>query len=54
MINHGKMNETYVAEILQNKIYWDKLIYLKTSINEVIKNKMFCGRFIYDAQYKPT
>ena len=47
------MNETYVAEILQNKIYWDKLIYLKTSINEVIKKKCFLAD-LYDAQYKPT
>ena len=36
MIDHGKVTETYVAEILQNKIYCDKIIYLKTSINEVI------------------
>ena len=36
MIDHGKVTETYVAEILQNKIYCDKFIYLKTSIIEVI------------------
>ena len=35
-IDHGKVTETYVAEILQNKIYHDKFIYLKTSVNEVI------------------
>ena len=35
MIDHGKVNKTYVAEILQNKIYHDKFIYLKTSINKV-------------------
>ena len=32
-IYHAKMTETYVAEILQNKIYCDKFIYLKTSVN---------------------
>ena len=36
MIDHGKLHETYIAEILQSKIYCDKYIYLKTSINEVI------------------
>ena len=36
MIDHGKVTETCVAEILQNKIYCDKFLYLKTSINEVI------------------
>ena len=46
MIDHGKLTETYVAEILQNKKYCGKYIYLKTSINEVTKNKMFCGKFI--------
>ena len=30
------MAEPYVAEILQNKIYCDKFIYLNTSIDEVI------------------
>ena len=35
-IDHGKVTETYVAEILQNKICRDKFIYLKNSINEVI------------------
>ena len=35
-IDHGKVAETYVAEIHQNKIYCDKFIYLKTSIDEVI------------------
>ena len=35
MIHHGKVTETYFAEILQNKIYCDKFIYLKTSINGV-------------------
>ena len=35
MVDQGKVTETYVAEILQNKIYCDKFIYLKTSINEV-------------------
>ena len=34
--NHGKVTETYFAKILQNKIYWDEFIYLKTSFNEVI------------------
>ena len=36
MIDHGKVTETYAAEILQNKTYCDKFICLKTSINEVI------------------
>ena len=36
MIVHGKVNGTYVADILQNKMYRDTFIYLKTSINEVI------------------
>ena len=36
MIDHGKVTETYVAEVLQNKRYSDQFIYLKTSINEVI------------------
>ena len=36
MIDHGRVNETYVAEILQNKRYCHKFIYLKTSIYEVI------------------
>ena len=36
MVDHGKVTETYVAEILQYKIYFDKFIYLKTSISEVI------------------
>ena len=36
MINHGKVNETYAAEILQNKIHCDKFIYLITSVNEAI------------------
>ena len=31
-MDHDKVTETYVAEILQNKIYYDKFIYLKTSI----------------------
>ena len=35
-IDHGKVTETYVAEILQNKIYSDKFIYFKTSTNEVV------------------
>ena len=35
-IDHGKVTKTYVAEILQNKIYRDKFIYFKTSANEVI------------------
>ena len=35
-IYHGKVTETYAAEILQNKIYNDNIIYSKTSINEVI------------------
>ena len=30
-VDHGKVNK-----ILQNKIYCDKFIYLKASINEVI------------------
>ena len=45
MIAHGKINEIYVAETLQNKIYSDKFIYLKASFNEVIYNKMFCSGF---------
>ena len=40
-IDHDKMTKTYVAEILQNKICCDKFIHLKTSINEVLWNKMF-------------
>ena len=35
-MEHGKVTETYVAEITQKKRYYDKLIYLKTLINEVI------------------
>ena len=35
-IDHGKATETHVAKILQNKVYRDKLIYLKTSIKEFI------------------
>ena len=35
-IDHEKVTETYVAEILQYKIYCGKCIYLKTSINETI------------------
>ena len=35
-IDHGKVTETFLAEILQNKIYCDKFFYLKTSINNVI------------------
>ena len=35
-IDHGKVTETYVADILQNKICCNKFIYLKTSIKEVI------------------
>ena len=35
-IDHGKVTEAYVAELLQYKIYCDKFIYLKTSINEVL------------------
>ena len=35
-IDQGKVIEPYVAEILQNKIYCDTFIYLKTSINVVI------------------
>ena len=33
---HGKVTETYVAEILQNEIYCDKFIYLNTSVTDVI------------------
>ena len=36
MMYHGKVTDTYVAEILQNKIYCDKFIYLNTSVTEVI------------------
>ena len=46
-IDHGKVTETYVIKILHNKIYCDKFIYLKTSINEVNWNKMFCSGFIW-------
>ena len=35
-IDYDQVTESYVAEILQNKIYCGKFIYLKTSINEVI------------------
>ena len=45
-IDHDKVTEVYVAKILQNKIYCDKFINLKTSINEVIYNKMFSDGFI--------
>ena len=34
MVDHGKVTETYVAEIIQNKKYCDKFIYLKASVNE--------------------
>ena len=46
MIDHGKVTETYIAEILQYKKYCDKFIHLKTFINEVILNKMFSSGFI--------
>ena len=36
MIDHSKVTETYVAEILPNKIYFDKFILLNTYIKEVI------------------
>ena len=36
MLDHGNVTESCVTEILQNKIYCDKFIYLKTSINKVI------------------
>ena len=36
MIDHGKVTETYVVEILQNKIYCNKFIKLKASVNQVI------------------
>ena len=36
MIDHGKVNETIVAEILQNKIHYGKFIYLKAHVNEII------------------
>ena len=35
-IDHDKVTETYVTEILQNKTFCDKFIYLKTSTNKVI------------------
>ena len=35
-IDHGRVTETYVAEILHNKIYCDKIICLKVSFNEFI------------------
>ena len=35
MVDHGEVTETYVAEIIQNKIYCDKFIYLKASVYEV-------------------
>ena len=47
MIDHGKVDETYVAEILQNKMYRDLFIYLKTSINEFIWNKIFSSGFMW-------
>ena len=53
MIDHGKVTETYVAEILQNKTYCDKFIYLKTSINKLFKIKCFLVALYY-AQYKHT
>ena len=48
-IGHGKVTETYVVEILQNKIYCDKCIFLKTSVNEFIWNKTFSSSFILRA-----
>ena len=35
-IDHEKVNETCVAEIIQNKIYCGKCTYLEPSINAVI------------------
>ena len=35
-IYHEKVTETYVADILQDKIYCGVCIYLKTTIKEVI------------------
>ena len=49
-IDHDKVTEVYVAKILQNKIYCDKFINLKTSINEVIYNKMFSDGFIWHSK----
>ena len=45
-IDHDKLSETWIAEILYNKIYCGKCIFIKTSINGVIQNKMFSGKFI--------
>ena len=36
MVDHHNVTETYVAEILQNEIYCEIFISLKTSVNEVI------------------
>ena len=36
MIDHQKVTETYVVDILENKIYCGTCIYLKPSVNEVI------------------
>ena len=36
MIDHGKVIETYVVEILQNKLSCDEFVYLKTSVSELI------------------
>ena len=35
-IDHENVTETYVAEMLENKIHCGKWIYLKASINEDI------------------
>ena len=61
MIDHNQVNKTYVAEILQSKIFCGKCIYLKTCIDEVIQN-VFIKRnlsavsdmALYQAQYKHT
>ena len=53
MIDHGKVNETIVAEILQNKIYYGKFIYLKAHLMKLFKTKCFLVH-LYDAQYRHT
>ena len=45
-IDQDKVTEAYVVEILENKIYCGKFIYLKTSINGLIKIKRFLFKSI--------
>ena len=53
MIDHGYVNETYVAKSLQNEIYYDKFITYKLPLMKLFKTKYFLVGLYY-AQYKHT